>query len=362
MYLIIVFFTLVSFFSSHAMIQPVSSWAPSIPMLPYATTCAAPRYEACTGMVFQYPTLHDVKHSYLGRAIEEGDIVPISRTFDKQTGLRGFLRWLLLDDRFEHVRAAHCLIYAVNFPSRSTGPIVNYLWHKIKSQCNKASKFALGASASLVSKGTCLILNAYQNGHEVLFEDLIKMPIMDYGVCESLRHAVNADDMDLLRALIDAGAKCNSDLLIHAIMQEKTHMASILLAHKIGVHWCDDEHGSALHMAIFKKSPLVKQLIAQLPKYMIHCHTNFKYVDIPNVQRVVEFSALDMLFRQPGYGNEVVRALLERGAECGPGASQDARRLAADFRRKFGIPTEEVCENGEDGKFIICLDTVKFGW
>lgn len=319
--------------------------------------------DVCTSLPYEYPTLLEVKQSQLGNAISYGNLEEVRRNFEGFSGLKGWVHWLLMDKKRQWIRAVHGLMHAVEYKSKVTGDIACYLWKQVK----KGYRIGNDAVETIVddqleSKGTCLILNALKNGHDPLVAKLINRVEMQYGVGESVRYAVERNDIELLRSLIDHGAQCHSDILIRAISERKEEAAALLLKNNIGLRWYDQKMGTPLHIALFRNSPLVPLLIKKMPARMINVYTKHFYRDEKKNPHITRWTALDVLLRTKGHSEEIIESLLKRGALCGPGAPSNFIETAVNFRKKFGIPNNEVCLHAKDGTVIDCFNLRIIGW
>lgn len=359
MYFVIIFFSFISFFSAQAMLQSV----PEGP-LAAATHGASDLKEsnsfACSGMVYRYPTLDEVKSSSLGAAISRGDLAEVRLIIDGPSGLRSWAHWLLTDDKRQWVRAAHGLLQAIELPHETTGPVVGYLWKKVKKERALGREGEYVAYDPLESKGTCLILNACHNGHDDIFSELIENPDMQYGVRESLRYAVQTNNLNLLQRLLSAGARCEDDLLIKAMKEYKDVAAFWLVHNKIGLKRCDQRDGSALHIGIINKSVLVPRIIQALPPQNINCCTLYVARAQDGSFSVIRATALDFLLEQEKPDEVIVEMLIRRGGKVGPSASQKVSDLERSYCKKFGLACERLCMGDTEKKMEVeCLPARK---
>lgn len=369
-YYVIIFLSIVSIMQADAMAPGAAlPMAPNVPadMLVVKNLHRPPGknqvvYPTCTGMAYEQPTIKELKDSHIGRAIEKGDIAPVRGMFDGPSGWRYLIYRLFIDQENLWVRAVHGLLIAVGKPHETTGPIAAYLWKKIEKGYPNGQEAEERPYSELASKGACLILNAYQNGHHQILDKMLQRPFMKYGICESIRQAVQVDNIHMLRYLFAQGVQCNEDVLFEAIKIGREVPAFWLIKNKVGMNWCDQYDGSPLHVAIQYQSVLVSRLIVDMPENKINCHTNYVVFSEAQGWHRRKETALNLLFNQVPLDERNIELLMRRGGNVGPGSSDKHRKLLVRYRKKFALALDQACFHDAAGKEVDCLPLKQIGW
>lgn len=324
---------------------------------------------SCGGLLYEHPTFNEVADSFLGLAIVDGNLGVVKNTFDGPSGWRYLIHWALMEQDRQWVRAVHGLSIGLNMPSHKTGEVAYYLWQKVKKGYKEDCKTENIPYSKLESKGACLILNAYQNGHYSVLDEMLKSPFLKYGICESIRSAVRNDDIKMLQYLLDHGAQCNGDVLIEALKAKKDAAAFWLIKAKVGLNWCDWQ-GSALHAAVLENSILLSRLIQEISSDRINCYSySVINSNLHDDKHIHKETALDLLFYQrERYKNDenfckqiddVIAAFMMRGARTWPASSEKHRKLLLKYQLALKLVPEQICQHNGDGKFIDCLPAKK---
>lgn len=370
MYYVIIFLSIVSIMQADAMAPGAAlPMAPNVPadMLVVKNLHRPPGknqvvYPTCTGMAYEQPTIKELKDSHIGRAIEKGDIAPVRGMFDGPSGWRYLLYYFLIDQERLWVRAVHGLAIAVGKPHNITGPVAEYLWKKVEKGYPKGQQILERPYSELASKGPCLILNAYQNGHHQILDRMLRRPYMKYGICESIRQAVQTDNVNMLNYLLEQGARCNGGVLHEAIASGREVPAFWLIKNKVGLNWCDQYNGSPLHAAVLRNSVLLPRLILDMPENTLNCFTNYAVVSKAQGRRRRTETALNWLFDQVPVDEKNIELLMKRGGNVGPGSSDKHRELFVSYRKKFGLGLDQFCSDDGHGKEGKCFPLWKIGW
>jgi len=319
-------------------------------------------YPVCAGIVYEEPTLEELQGSRVGQAIESGDIVPVKSMFDGPSGWRYLIYRLFIDQEKLWVPAVHGLVIAVSKPHQKTGSVAEYLWKKVEKGYKNGKQVDEMRSSQLESRGACLILNAYQNGHHQILGKMLKWPFMQYGICESLRQAVQADNIDMYNYFSAQGVQCNGDVLLEAIKMGREVPAFWLIKNKIGLSYCDQYDGSPLHAAILRNSLLLPRLILETPVKKLSCHMTYSVFSKSQGKRIHKATPLNWLFDQVPLDEKNIDLLVQRGGNVAPGSSDKHRELLARYRQKFGLEVDTVCHHDAQGKKLECFPLKRLGW
>jgi hypothetical protein len=367
---VILFLSLVSIMQAQAMGPGAAlPMAPNIPantlivrnvrMSPGKTLIS---YPVCAGMVYEEPTLEELRDSRVGQAIENGAIAPVKGMFDGPSGWRYLIYRLFIDQEKLWVQAVHGLSIAVSKPHATTGTVAEYLWKKVEKGYKECQDAQERPYSQLESKAACLILNAYQNGHHQILEAMLQSPFMKYGICESIRQAVLTDNSQMLQYLSAQGVQCDEDVLLEAIKVGREVPAYWLLRNKIGLDWCDQYNGSPVHAAILRKSLLLSHLILETPVKNLNCYTNYVVFSKARGRRRYKETSLNLLFDQVPLDEKNIELLIRRGGNVAPGSSDNHRELFSHYRKKFGLKLNNVCYHDAQGKEIFCFPLKQIGW
>lgn len=319
-------------------------------------------YPTCTGMIYEEPTLEQLRASVVGKAIENGKMKRVRHMFDGPSGWRYLLYRLFIDPEWLWTHAVHGLSIAVSKPHDTTGRVADYLWEKVVKGYPNGFQVEESPYSQLASKGECLILNAYQNGHHQLLNKMLKLPSMQYGICESIRQAIATENIFMLKYLFAQGVQCDGDVLHYAFKTGHEVPAFWLIENKIGLNWCDQHEGSPLHVAIQKKSALLSRLILDIPITHINCSTN--YIEYDKSQEGVRHkaTALNLLFDQRPLDEKIIELLMRRGGVIASGSSNAHWVLFTHYRNKFGLKVKKGCFVNAATNQEACYPLRALGW
>ncbi len=306
---------------------------------------------ACNGIRYHDPSIREIEDSPLGCAIVTDDVQAVRNYFDGPAGWRKIVHWFLMDEDRLRISLIQSFIYAMQYPSETTGQVAMYLWGKIKRGCVHNSECENGLPAILAYDGNCILLNAFENEHEQILVELLEHPIMHYAITSVAHHALQMNHTSLLMRCAKAASKFNNRLLIEALYNDKTNAAIILAKFNVSLAYCNLNDGSVLHMAIVKQFSLLRELIKKVPDRVINCLTLFQDVDANGTLKIDEKgniitkkrTPLDALLYDKRILVDEVRELLARGAVCGPDTSIEGLEIANKLREKFGMAKEEAC-------------------